>query len=938
MSRVRFALVALVASMLGCGDDPTLANVRSLEASGEMSFICLGGPGLPSPLYPVEACNEIFIAEETFGADLDVDDFGSDQLRPHLYALVTQGTRGEVAVIDMTAASSNVIDQDPSTPGDNAIPVGAQPVAIVSTPGSTASFVATAELTRPAIYALSSTAIRPCEIDASKCDTPAPTLTSWPACLLPAAPSDMILVADGDDGTGTRATCDGARRAPEEPIEREGKGRQKLVVSMPSLATVAVIDADAVLALPSGQLPACPIERSITLQSNVTPTMVPPPPPGPACVVPDYEPPGPLAPFRTTPMGMAFDGERLFMGDRTAPVVHVVAAKSPCEMTELDPLLPRSIQDPERIVTTTSLSVSQPIAPNFDQYLYAVDELDKSVMVFDVGSGGIKTPIVRPNAERNPFTAPDRIRFAAAPEHITVITRDAPQALPASGVAPFGTRCSPAPNAPECNASTPDCDPGTLYRTDTTDYEDGAGPDVLRGTFAVVALSSGEVAVIDVDDYDAACRAPATTSLYLGCDSEGGTLTSSNEATCNVIEPHSPRSAEYVISNPDVGRHVPGIQTFPNLTTEEGTVIPVEDPTTLRIHAPTPSTPVMPGTLTLAVAGDLLPIDDGTGFVLEDLTIPRNGVRMNLESLRTHVDQTWNITYEGIVPALSGAAGDLRLAASGSGEESLFFDGTKSFCGGGVSSRAAVLERLIAENDPAVSAAQREALATAMADRIVIAEEVADEDNIYWNKAACTYEACLASFGEDSLLRDMTILEAYDDHLVITPPPETVGEMIECCFPTLVKYEVRPGSQWTVVGSASGFLHHVIADPSTGVCRDSCDPRLARMNGRARTTTAATLPDNSPAVFANPMFSFLIGPGAEGVVAATPARDARFSFITQGGFVPLRVPLTNRDRPSVTPRAIRYLPGADHFFFSDGGLEGVIAVSGTLSGSVFQFF
>ncbi len=52
----------------------------------------------------------------------DAGDGGTDKELPHLYALVTQTTRGEVAVIDTTSINNYVLDQDPSVPGRTSSP------------------------------------------------------------------------------------------------------------------------------------------------------------------------------------------------------------------------------------------------------------------------------------------------------------------------------------------------------------------------------------------------------------------------------------------------------------------------------------------------------------------------------------------------------------------------------------------------------------------------------------------------------------------------------------------------------------------------------------------------------------------------------------------------------------------------------------------------
>ncbi|MFO0659485.1 MAG: hypothetical protein U0165_06610 [Polyangiaceae bacterium] len=99
----------------------------------------------------------------------------TDYSVPHLYALVTQITHGEVALIDLTGQF--VVDLDAGQPGFNFLPVGAQPTDITSSPEGVASFVGVESnaLALPSATMFSQT----------------PTLRSWPACPLPSRPGAM---------------------------------------------------------------------------------------------------------------------------------------------------------------------------------------------------------------------------------------------------------------------------------------------------------------------------------------------------------------------------------------------------------------------------------------------------------------------------------------------------------------------------------------------------------------------------------------------------------------------------------------------------------------------------------------------------------------------------------------------------------------------------
>ena len=91
--------------------------------------------------------------------------------------------------------------------------------------------------------------------------------------------------------------------------------------------------------------------------------------------------------------------------------------------------------------------------------------------------------------------------------------------------------------------------------------------------------------------------------------------------------------------------------------------------------------------------------------------------------------------------------------------------------------------------------------------------------------------------------RGFVVTEACQDRLLLEDSPalDVGGQQVKawalkaarCCFPTYMSYAVRPGNQWTVVGSQSGYLHHTVPDPAPGACRTSCEPYKERMSVRA---------------------------------------------------------------------------------------------------------
>src|SRR6185436_15938969 len=169
------SVIALLALALGGGgQNAQSVTLRSLESSGAMSFVCLGAT-----------------AHGFFPRRLDQcpDRSNTDGEFQHLYSLVTQLTRGEVAVVDLIQGA--VVDQDVAIPGFNFLQVGSEPGAIVSTPGSTATFVGGGAVGSEGIFALPSSCITP-----RTGKEPVRDLTTWSACRLPSAPGAMAVLLD----------------------------------------------------------------------------------------------------------------------------------------------------------------------------------------------------------------------------------------------------------------------------------------------------------------------------------------------------------------------------------------------------------------------------------------------------------------------------------------------------------------------------------------------------------------------------------------------------------------------------------------------------------------------------------------------------------------------------------------------------------------------
>jgi len=126
--------VSAWSALLGsCSQTPVTVNLHSLQASGNVSFVCRGDDNVPEGHKLDECPDREFTSRRLLG-------------------LVTQTATNEVAVIDLVAGA--VVDIDPSTPGYSFLRVGARPGSIVTTPGGSVSFVGVTGLQKNGIFAL----------------------------------------------------------------------------------------------------------------------------------------------------------------------------------------------------------------------------------------------------------------------------------------------------------------------------------------------------------------------------------------------------------------------------------------------------------------------------------------------------------------------------------------------------------------------------------------------------------------------------------------------------------------------------------------------------------------------------------------------------------------------------------------------------------------
>ena len=186
------AVVGSAATMSSCAQTPTAVSVRTFQQAQKVDVVCLkvndaNGVALAGPVPTVEAdCAPV--AANTAGGPLP----------NHLYAVVTQTNRGQLAVVDLTAGA--VVDEDRSTPGINFIPVGATPTDVTVTPDGQLTFVSSANPNSTAIYGIPNSRLLG---DSTGAHPPPPlALTDLFTCGLPQPPEALAIVPTTSRGEG----------------------------------------------------------------------------------------------------------------------------------------------------------------------------------------------------------------------------------------------------------------------------------------------------------------------------------------------------------------------------------------------------------------------------------------------------------------------------------------------------------------------------------------------------------------------------------------------------------------------------------------------------------------------------------------------------------------------------------------------------------------
>jgi hypothetical protein len=419
----------------------------------------------------------------------------------------------------------------------------------------------------------------------------------------------------------------------------------------------------------------------------------------------------------------------------------------------------------------------------------------------------------------------------------------------------------------------------------------------LRGLFALVVLTSGQIVVIDVDDFDAPCRRPTRANPspnpdFRGCANDPGSTpfftsneapelvgqsetdppTVSNEVSCNMVEPHRVRSQSLGIASPTVGMGAPALRALPRFSAldDEVEIQPGDQPKLLAVDfespepggAPDPALVYVGTTLYReGAAGADLPMDPNTAEE-SSVVLPLAQPRSFLPS------DSFQLSYEGRVTG-DGAGGFLSF---GAGDVGSFEDRAAYFCGQGVYDVG--MMRDYGEKELALDPTALDAFAEAHADYVQVTDGFPPLQDSYWlterGQDCGGRSACFDVFGRADARdldpsRELRVEKAFQDRLLVSPRTELAAAAMQCtrcdadpaspacsvdgvakdkvtllwehCFPGGMRYTVRASKQWVLRSARS--LHDVTAalvpgsSPPAYECVRDCNPRSRLLRSRA---------------------------------------------------------------------------------------------------------
>lgn len=427
-------LLALSVTALSCSTASVVNTTYNFDRATDVDFLCLRSENGSVTALPLASCG------------LNASDNTSTTGNAHLYAVVTQSERGELAVVDLAAASgTSLIDNSPELPGYSFIPIGALPAALVSDvrPAGTPSSVWIASTGAHAIE----------RVDAATVLFNPRRATAGREVVRATTPLPM-------------------NGSPRDLAIDTVNGRTLLYATVPDRSAVAVFDVTDPLR--PTDMGFTPITAPGGLDGGLDG--------------------GTAAPAHPLALAVDPDAHRVYVSDDVTNYVHVLEGAPLREVAQVDvgaPTRALAITGWARRLTCAAES-TDPGHFARARYLYAAHANTGAILVYDLTRGQRVQPNVlpAPNPERrtlDPSLGAERV----------AISTPAVALVPINTAEYTGLRPSGDITVPDACRTLDGC-AGSVNLV---------GPGYLHGVFVGAVLRDGRITVIDVDDYDAPARA-----------------------------------------------------------------------------------------------------------------------------------------------------------------------------------------------------------------------------------------------------------------------------------------------------------------------------------------------------------------------------------------------------------------------------------------------
>ncbi|MEI8256227.1 MAG: hypothetical protein WCJ30_11205, partial [Deltaproteobacteria bacterium] len=421
-----------------------------------------------------------------------------------------------------------------------------------------------------------------------------------------------------------------------------------------------------------------------------------------------------------------------------------------------------------------------------------------------------------------------RVPVASAVISLTTVTRDALSpvdcatriAAPTNGEPDAGAEGGIVGNPAACSTAAI-ADGGTPLSA----LEGGPAVNTIRGVAVVAGLRNSQLRIIDVEDWHANCSPERRTN-----------------ADYPPAQPHVMRA---VLAYPAPG--LTGQVAIPgySINGAVGTPGPA-DPQ----FAPVDGSPDLSSCATAPFCVQL-PLVTGT---------------QNVNALAIRED-TWTLTYEGIIPGLTVRAGAMISTPGGPSWITASSPGAQ-FCVHGALEHDVVTLSDMSPCAPVPAGID--------AGPHIVPELCNVDGGTTATAAECatyfgtTTSPCNRELSIESISGDTLTLSPVNDPSNCAPilvggewSPERQRQLLQQCYPQAFRFDIRPHEAWTVYSAVSGYVHD-----------DVCTARPAHPLGRL--VEGTTYHGNS--------FSLRIVPGTQ-----PTQRGASYQFSISGGYTPLAI-------------------------------------------------